>query len=231
MIQNGLLLSSPWGYFSYRPHHAKFCPTPLWYDLGQVDWLLRKMGDHLFMQTATWLTSRKLSEAAGPWNTQLLFDDDGEYFCRILLASSGTRFVPDAKVFYRNAASHRVSHIGFSNAKMDALLLSMKLHIMYLRSLENSERVTNACFRYLQAWSIYFNPLRQDITVELQTMAKELGRELMPPKLRWKYAWMSPIVGRTTAWRAQIAFPHFKHSAVCLWDRLLSGLERSQLAR
>ena len=32
------------------------------------------------MQTATWLVSRELTEAAGPWDTRLLGDDDGEYF-------------------------------------------------------------------------------------------------------------------------------------------------------
>src|SRR5881628_1418121 len=76
------LLSSAWGQFMYRPHKAKFEPTPLWCDLSPLEWLLRKMGQGVFMQTATWLVSRELTEGAGPWNTQLLGDDDGEYFCR-----------------------------------------------------------------------------------------------------------------------------------------------------
>src|SRR5207237_10098693 len=66
-----------------------------------VEWLLRKMGENLHMQTATWLTSRELAQAAGPWNTRLLSDDDSEYFCRVLLASKATRFVPEARMFYR----------------------------------------------------------------------------------------------------------------------------------
>src|SRR4030095_8874403 len=49
------LLSSGWGYFMYRPSRAKFLPTPLWCDLSPVEWLLRKMGQNLHMQTATWL--------------------------------------------------------------------------------------------------------------------------------------------------------------------------------
>ncbi len=96
-----ILLSSSWAYFNYRTHRARFVPTSLWQDLSPVEWLLRKMGENLHMQTATWLTSRELAEAAGPWDTRLLSDDDGEYFCRVLLASEGTRFVPEARVFYR----------------------------------------------------------------------------------------------------------------------------------
>ena len=45
---------------------ARFIPTSLWRDLSPVEWLVRKMGENLHMQTATWLTSRELSEAAGP---------------------------------------------------------------------------------------------------------------------------------------------------------------------
>jgi glycosyltransferase involved in cell wall biosynthesis len=88
------LLSSEWAWFFYRHRRARFTPTLIWCDLSPVEWLLRKMQHNLHMQTATWLVSRELTEAAGPWNTQLLGDDDGEYFCRVLLASKGVRFVP-----------------------------------------------------------------------------------------------------------------------------------------
>src|SRR5271165_4471603 len=91
---NRMLFSSGWGYFAYRTDRAKFSPTSLWCDLSPAEWLLRKMRENLHMQTATWLTSRDLTEAAGPWDVRLLGDDDGEYFWRVLLASEGVRFVP-----------------------------------------------------------------------------------------------------------------------------------------
>jgi glycosyltransferase involved in cell wall biosynthesis len=109
------LLSSGWGYFMYRPSLAKFLPTPLWCDLSPVEWLLRKMGQNLHMQTATWLVSRELTHAAGPWDARLSLDDDGEYFCRIVLASNAIQFVPDAKVFYRQPGFDRLSSIDRSD--------------------------------------------------------------------------------------------------------------------
>src|SRR5208282_2205254 len=96
-----MLLSGSWGRFIYRYNRTKFVPNALWCDLSPVEWLVRKMGQNLYMQTATWLVSRELTEAAGPWDTRLLGDDDGEYFCRVLLASCGVRFVPEARVYYR----------------------------------------------------------------------------------------------------------------------------------
>ena len=77
-----ILLSSPWGYFYFRTRRARFIPNSLWHDLSPVEWLLRKMGENLHMQNATWLVSRELAEAAGPWDTRLHYDQDGEYFAR-----------------------------------------------------------------------------------------------------------------------------------------------------
>src|SRR5229473_456196 len=141
-----ILLSGPWGYFNYRTRNARFMPDSLWNDLSPVEWLVRKMSENLHMQTATWLTSRELTEAAGPWDKRLQSDDDGEYFCRVLLASKGTRFVPEARTFYRRTPSlSRVSYIGNSDDKKDSMLVSMRLHVQCLRSLEESERVRRAC--------------------------------------------------------------------------------------
>src|SRR5262249_23763397 len=85
---NRLLLSCAWGGFMYRSNRANFNPTPLWNNLKPAEWLIRKLGQNLYMQPATWLVSRELTETAGLWNTELKVDDDGEYFCRVLLQSS-----------------------------------------------------------------------------------------------------------------------------------------------
>jgi glycosyltransferase involved in cell wall biosynthesis len=220
-----ILLSSSWAFFNYRTHGVPFVPTSLWHDLSPVEWLLRKMSENLHMQTATWLTSRELAEAAGPWDTRLHFDDDGEYFCRVLLASEGTRFVPGARVFYRVTSSNRVSYIGTSDRKKDAVLLSMKLHIQYLRSLEESERVRNTCLTYMQNWLDQFYPERPDIVAELQDLAAQLQGHLGVPSLRWKYAWMKPIFGWKAAKRAQMVLPQLKASLVRSWDKAMYRLE------
>jgi len=221
-----LLLSAPWALFDYRPERARFVPTPLWEDLSPVEWLLRKMSQNLHMQTATWLTSRELAERAGAWDTRLISDDDGEYFCRVLLASEGTRFVPEARVFYRKtAAAGRVSYIGRSNEKKTAMLVSMKLHIAYLRSLEESERVRLACLTYMQNWLLHFYPERLDIVMELQKLAAELNGSLSTPRLRRKYAWMVPLLGWKTAKEAQMMLPEIKARAIGTWDKAMYRLE------
>jgi glycosyltransferase involved in cell wall biosynthesis len=223
-----VLLSSPWAPFYYRTHRAHFLQTSLSQDLSPVDWLLRKMGENLHMQTGTWLTSRELAEAAGPWDKRLISDDDGEYFCRVLLASQGTHFVPDTGVFYRITDSGRVSWIGASNSKKEALLLSMKLHVQYIRSLEDSPRVRKACLTYLQNWHHNFYPERPDLAGELQMLASQLGGRLEVPRLRWKYAWIRPILGWRAAKWAQAVLPQCKASCFRSFDFALYKLETAR---
>jgi glycosyltransferase involved in cell wall biosynthesis len=221
------LISSGWGYFAYRSERAKFLPTSLWCDLSPVEWLLRKMGENLHMQTATWLTSRVLTKAAGPWDPRLFVDDDGEYFCRVLLASEGVRFVPGPKVYYRISTSARLSHIGQSNKKKDAQLLSMKLHVKYIRSLEDSDRVRAACRTYLEDWLMNFYPERPDIVRELEILAASLGGRLKMPRLRRKYAWIKMLFGWGAAKNAQIVLPQLKASLLRSFDKAMLRRENS----
>ena len=222
--------SSAWGQFMHRYYRAKFSPTPLWSDLSPTEWLLRKMGQNLYMQTATWLVSRELAEAAGPWDTRLLGDDDGEYFCRVLLASDGVRFVPEARVFYRASGSSSLSYIGRSNRKLEAQWISMQLHIGYLRSLEDSDRIRAACVRYLQNWMIYFYPERPDIFRQAEEKAKSLGGQLHIPALSWKYSWIEMVFGWGPAKRAQVLLPNIRWSLARFWDKMLFRLENRRLA-
>jgi len=224
------LFSSAWGYFMYRPVKAKFVPDALWCDLSPTEWLLYKIGQNLHVQTATWLVSRELTEAAGPWNTQLLVNNDGEYFCRVLLESNGTRFVPDARVLYRIPSFKRVSYIGRSEQKMESLFLSLQLHIKYLQALEDSDRVRIACVTLLQNWLPIFYPERLDIVKKAEQLAESLGGRLELPPLSWKYAWIEKCVGWPLAKRVQLVMRQAKWSALRSWDKILSRFDDRDFA-
>ena len=224
------LLSSGWAYFLYRHRRADVRPTALWCDLSPTEWLMRKLERNLHMQTATWLVSRELTEAAGPWDTRMLSDDDGEYFCRVLLASDGVRFVPDGGVLYRCTGSSRLSYIGRSHRKMDAHFHSMRLHIRYLLSLEDSDRARAACVTYLQNWLIHFYPERWDIIREAEELALRLGGRLEPPRLSWKYEWIRQLFGWTVAKRAQEELRQAKWSMLRRWDHVLSRVQEQRAA-
>ncbi len=184
------------------------------------------------MQTATWLVSRELTEAAGPWDTRLLGDDDGEYFARVINASKRVRFVPQSRVYYRImlSISNRLSYIGRSSEKIEAQFLSMKLQIGYLRAREDSDRVRAACVSYLQSWLPNFYPNRLDLVQEAQQLAASLGGRLSLPKASWKYAWIEKLFGFAAAKHTQLYYNRAKYGVLSMWDRMMYSFDdRSQL--
>jgi glycosyltransferase involved in cell wall biosynthesis len=220
------LFSSSWGYFMYRPAKAKFIPTPLWCDLTPTEWLLRRWEHNLHMQTATWLVSRELTEAVGQWDARLLNNDDGEYFCRILRASSGVTFVADAKVFYRRTGSNRLSYVGRSDKKMEAHFLGIQLQMDVLRSLDDSERARAACLKRLQGCVKGFYPERADIVERVEEQACCLGGRLEIPSLGTKYSWIEWLFGYRIARQLQQAYNQYKWALLRSWDRILFQIER-----
>ena len=177
------------------------------------------MGQNCHMQTATWLVSRSLSHAAGPWDTELLGDDDGEYFCRIKQHCEGIRFIGAARVFYRMVSSNRLSYVGRSDRKKQAHLRSMRIHIECLLALEDSPRARAACLTYLQRYMHYFYPDHQDELDQLQQMAEKLGGRLEPPSVRSKYRWIQKLLGWHIANRAQETLPRVKWTVLRGWDK------------
>jgi glycosyltransferase involved in cell wall biosynthesis len=222
MIQDRYtLLSSEWGSFLYRYHRAKFIPTQLWADLSPTEWLFRKLSQRIYMQTSTWLVSRELTEAAGDWNTELGVDDDGEYFCRVLMASNGVRFVPGAKVYYRAVGPTSLSYLGESNRKRDELWHSMKLHTKYMRSLEDTARTRSACVTYMQNFLPAFYPRRPDIVEEMQALAADLDGQLETPRLKAGQFWIVALLGKHFGNRVWSFLNQWKWSVLRRLDRYL----------
>jgi glycosyltransferase involved in cell wall biosynthesis len=224
-ISKRTLLSGAWAYFIYRQRKARFLPTLLWADLSPLEWLMRKMAHNLHMQTDNWLVSRELSEAAGPWDIRLWRDNDGEYFCRVLLASDGIRFIPEARSFYRSAGFKSVSYIAGSNKKLESLFLSMNLHIRYLRSMEDSARTRSACVTYIRNWLHEFYPYRLDLADQLKSLCVELGGPTDDPRLSWKYNWLIGLFGWKAARRVQITLPMLRGTAKIAWDKAMFAWE------
>lgn len=75
--------------------------TRCWRVNSPTEWLSRSLSGEGMLQTACWLVPRAVAQKAGPWDETLSLHDDGEYFCRVLLASEGNLFVEGCHVAYR----------------------------------------------------------------------------------------------------------------------------------
>jgi glycosyltransferase involved in cell wall biosynthesis len=222
------LLSCAWGDFIHRVSKAKFTPSLLWCDLSPADWLIRKMEHGAFMQTATWLVPRALTEKAGPWDTRLLGDDDGEYFCRVISASDMIKFVSDSRIYYRRTGYNRLSYAGRSQRKLHANYLSLRLHIEHLRAIEDSPRARAASVRFLQENLFYFYPEMPDIVCQARDVAQTLGGRLDVPRLPRKYQWIQKTFGWRVAKDAQLRLPQLKWAVIAEWDKAMFTFERQR---
>lgn len=135
----------PWGKFHNSPLNAEFNSDQLWKDFSPVEWLIAAWTGGAMMQTGCWLTPRHIIELAGPWNETLKKNpnDDGEFFCRVLLQSSGIKFCSDAKVFYRFHSNDRVS-TGKNQTAVTSLLETCVLYEKNILQKEDSERTRKA---------------------------------------------------------------------------------------
>lgn len=215
------LLSSSWGTFIYRPRHSRFNSTALWCDLTPRDWLLRQLRENIFIQPAAWLVSRELTEAAGPWDTRLTFNDDGEYFGRVVAASASVQFIPEAKTYYRRTGGSSLSTIGRSNRKLESLFFSMELHIGHALALDQSKEMKDACVQFLQGTLIFLYPERPDLVEKAKKLAQELGGHLELPRLPWKYQWIQRLFGWGLAKRTETNYNKFKSFLYRTWDRAM----------
>ena len=143
------------------------------------------------------------------------------------MQSDETRFVRGAKVYYRMSGTSSLSFIGTSDRKQNAQWLGMRLKIGYLRSLDDSRRAREACLKYLQNWMVNFYPERLDIFAQASQLARELGGQLYPPHLPWKYSPVRSIFGWRLARRAQVLLPRVRHSLYACWDKTLYQLGNS----
>lgn len=216
------LLSSGFGEFFADPRKSVFRAHSLWRDLQPKDFLLRKFTENVWMNPAAWLVSRRLTEAAGPWDERLSLDDDGEYFARVVAASQRIKFVPGARSYYRRGHVGSLSR-SLSDRACESLLLSLQLCIAQLRSLEDSERTREASLTFLQNWvdlGDCFGPDNADRLNRVERMARELGGHLRPPRLSWKYVPVQKLLGWRAAKRAKMTVSNLKLLARLHWERL-----------
>jgi glycosyltransferase involved in cell wall biosynthesis len=223
---NRILYSSPFGVFYWRVEKVKFNPTSLWQDLTPLEWFINHFSDNLWMSLAAYLVSRRLTEGGGPWDERLSLNDDGEYFCRVVAASESIKFVREAKCYHRTSGFNQLS-LSTSESACISMLLSLKLSIRHLRSLEESERTRRASLSLLQMSLPFFYIQKTELLKEINTLALELGGELMVPRFSWKFNLVRRLFGWKIADKAMTTLRKLRLARAVKWDEMLYRITKS----
>lgn len=142
----------PWGRFFDNPDQVRLDPSSSWQDLPPVDWLVEtwsRGGGMLF--PAMWLLPREVVNRAGMWREDLSLNDDGEFFTRVVIASSEVLFCPDATAYYRSGIPGSLS--GMRSVRgWQSGFEAIRSCIEATLKVENSDRVRR-CGSLL--WQVY----------------------------------------------------------------------------
>jgi len=177
----GAVASGAWARFRRHPSEAVFAAEPVWRDFSTPEELLIAswLGGGM-MANFAWLTPRAVLERAGPWDETLSLVDDGEYFCRVLLAASAVVFCGEARGFYRTTAAPGLSGRRDRDALVSAFT-AIDLSCQRLLQRCHSEAAKKACAtNYLRfAYGAY--PDGRDLVALAERRARELGGSALRP--------------------------------------------------
>jgi hypothetical protein len=160
--------SGAWGRFRCRVEDAAFLPEPVWQDLTPEQFLIQSWLGGGMMPNFAWLVPRAVIDRAGPWNEALSLNDDGEFFCRAALASSGIVFCPEARGYYRTGAAATLSQ------RRDAEALASGFRAIELSCEALSQRCNSAAAA--QACATHYQRFAYDAYPEAAALARVAER-------------------------------------------------------
>ena len=139
-----------------------------------LDWLVNAALDKAMFPPLVWLTPRKLVDAAGPWNEQLSYNDDPEFFARVLLKADKIVFCPEAKSYYRRGIATSLGSRKDSRA-VESWLRSLMLVSKYIMQEEDSNRTREACAYQYRKFIYSHYPMYLQLRNEAQKEIEKLG--------------------------------------------------------
>jgi glycosyltransferase involved in cell wall biosynthesis len=195
-----------WGRFFQDPAEAVFTPHPGWHDSNTpLDWLLETWLDTEPMyQCALFLIPRPLLDLAGGWDERLSLINDFEFFSRLVLASGGIAFTPDARLFYRSGLPDSLSNLK-SRKGCESACLSTLLGTRHLLAREDSPRTRRASADMLRANVHAFYPMFPDLLEPVETEIARLGGSCLRPKGGRAFRLVSGVFGWRVALRIRRA--------------------------
>jgi GT2 family glycosyltransferase len=209
------LASGAWARFAHDPSEAVFTPEAAWRDFAPEEFLIASWLGGGMMPNFSWLTPRAVIERAGPWNEALSVNDDGEFFCRVVLASSGIAFCADARGYYRSAGASTLSSQR-DGAALASAFTAVDLSCRHLLHRCNSAAATKACATHYQRFAYDAYPQAADLVAHAEKRALELGGsdlragggpafQMLARGVGWKLSKRAQLAWRTLRGRAAAA--------------------------
>lgn len=187
--------------------------TPFLYSTNQPhEFLLNLYGadgmHHGMVAQHAWLAPKSVIDKAGRWDENLIKDQDGEFFCRVVMASQGVAYADNTLCYYRK---HRVSGSVSSGKSRNHLLSQFRAldsKAAQLNNFKDTREFQNAMALQYKFLAIDAYPHYKDISKQACSKVDQYGGSHYEPILGGKV-----IEGLKTifGWRAAKAFSFYAH--------------------
>jgi len=204
------VISGEWGRFYNSPLETKFTKEIVWQDLSPVDCLVYFLRREGMMPLHSWLIPRHIAEKAGSWNEELSLNDDGEYFCRVILASQGIKFCAGAKSYYRSGIDGSLSSLK-SHSALKSAFLAVQLCTDSLLARENSDRTRYACACYWQSFVFMAYPQVPQLIRYAEQHISDLGGCDLKPSGGDMFKFICEILGWKVAIHLQRLYYRYRY--------------------
>jgi glycosyltransferase involved in cell wall biosynthesis len=206
------LASSAWARFNANPREATFLAEPVWRDLAPEEFLINSWLGGGMMPSFSWLASRATIQRAGSWDESLSLNDDGEFFCRVVLASSGILFCADARGYYRTTPYPTISKRRDRNALLSAFRATELCCDRLLQRCE-TDRARKASATQYQRFIYDTYPDAADLVAAAERRVQQLGGTDLRMQGGRAFRRLSGCVGWKAAKRCQLAWRKLRGAA------------------
>ncbi|KLT66633.1 glycosyltransferase family 2 protein [Pedobacter sp. BMA] len=150
------------------------------------------------IQPNAWLVPLTLIHKAGLWNEKLTTDDDGEFFCRVLVNSSGIKFADKGINYYRKhknlvSLSNATNHSAFGS-----IYHSIGLKYDHLNKFVSPGIIDIIFSRFY--WELALSSYPLDKTLSAKAIKK--SRTLSNKKFGYSGGTNSKMISKLLGWKA-----------------------------
>jgi glycosyltransferase involved in cell wall biosynthesis len=193
-------------------------PVHEWYREGStnnVDYLLKLYSGQIIgpgyggmITVHAWLCPKSVIDKAGPWNEDLTVDDDGEFFCRVMLNSDEILYSEKAICYYRKYKKRASLSTARNYAANKSMLLSTTLKLQHLQHQTTDLLVNKVIARLLMENIVLLYPVNKDLYATADNLLKKLGGTDYVPILGGK---VSEFLKKIFGWKAVRLISHYKN--------------------
>ncbi|RXJ46043.1 glycosyltransferase family 2 protein [Gelidibacter gilvus] len=179
------------------------------------DFLLNLYGgdgiNHNMVAQHAWLTPKSVMDKAGFWNEELVKDQDGEFFCRVAMASQGICFAEGVLCYYRKHRNAGSISSGKTEKHISSQFESLNSKAEQLSSFKDTKAYKNAMALQYKIIAIDAYPKHLAIYKTAIQNVKYFGGSAYMPVLGGK---LIESIKHLFGWRAAKAFSVFAHKYI-----------------